>query len=236
MTKKNKKKKGKKRLKVFLLLFIVIIIIFGIIVLLCAYVFDVKTKAVIIHGNNYVTDNEILEQANIEDYPNFILANTIKISNEIEKNNFIKDAKVRKNLFFQINIYIEENKPLFIREDTNKIVFDANNEIDNEGNKNLNIPYLINYVPNTKYEELIKKIKKLDYKLVQKISQIKYEPTKYDEDRFIFYMNDSNRVYINLPKMKSFNKYDEMVTKFEGKTGKLFLDGGNYFEIDKKKK
>ena len=60
-----------------------------------------------------------------------------------------------------------------------------------------------------------------------------YSPTKYDEDRFILYMNDSNRVYINLPKFKSFNKYDEMVTKLEGKTGKLFLDSGNYFEIDK---
>ena len=60
-----------------------------------------------------------------------------------------------------------------------------------------------------------------------------YSPTKYDEDRFILYMNDSNRVYINLPKFKSFNKYDEMVTKFEGKTGRLYLDSGNYFEIDK---
>ena len=56
----------------------------------------------------------------------------------------------------------------------------------------------------------------------------------YDEDRFILYMNDSNRVYINLPKFKNFNDYDKMVTKFEGKTGKLYLDSGNYFEYDKK--
>ena len=33
-------------------------------------------------------------------------------------------------------------------------------------------------------------------------------------------------------KFKSLNKYDEMVTKFEGKTGVLYLDSGNYFEID----
>ena len=74
---------------------------------------------------------------------------------------------------------------------------------------------------------------KIDYALIKKISQIKYDPTKYDEDRFILYMNDSNRVYINLPKFKNFNKYEEMVSKFEGKTGILYLDSGNYFEIDK---
>ena len=114
------------------------------------------------------------------------------------------------------------------------IVFDKNSEIKNDSSLNLNIPYLINYVPNTKYEDLIEKLQKIDYNLLKKISQIKYEPTKYDDDRFILYMNDSNRVYINLPKFKNFNDYDKMVTKFEGKTGKLYLDSGNYFEYDKK--
>ena len=70
----------------------------------------------------------------------------------------------------------------------------------------------------------------------KKISDIKYYPNKYDEDRFVLYMNDSNKVYINLAKFKNINKYDEMVTKFEGKTGTLYLDSGNYFSIDKNQK
>lgn len=230
---KKKSKKGNRKLRFILLVIGTILLLFFTIVLLSIYVLDTKTKAIIIHGNNIVTDNQILEETNLIDYPNFFKTNGNAIEKKLEKLSFIKNAKVKKNLLLQIHIYIEENRPLFIREDTNMIVFDKNNEIPNNSKEKLNVPYLINYVPNTKYEELIKKIKQIDYNLVKKISQIKYEPSKYDEDRFILYMNDSNRVYINLPKFKSFNKYDEMVTKFEGKTGILYLDSGNYFEFDK---
>ena len=231
--KKNKSKRPKKKVRIFLLITSLFLLAFISAYLLCAYVFEVKTKAVIIEGNDIITDNEILEYANLIDYPNFILTNTKKIEKKLEKQEFIKDAKVTKNYMFQMHIKVKENKPLFIREDTNKIVFDTKKEIPNDKTKNLNVPYLINYVPNTKYDKLIEKIKQIDYSLLKKVSQIKYDPNKYDEDRFLLYMNDSNRVYINLPKFKNFNKYDEMVTKFEGKTGTLYLDSGNYFEIDK---
>ena len=73
----------------------------------------------------------------------------------------------------------------------------------------------------------------IDNSIINKISDIKYDPNEYDEDRFLLYMNDSNKVYINLPKFKNLNKYNEMVTKFEGKVGTLYLDSGNYFEIEK---
>ena len=231
---KKKSKKKNKKLRIFILVVVLLVLLFFSLALLCVKVLDIKTKAVIIHGNNIITDNEVLETANLIDYPNFFKTSTNSIKKSLEKQVYIKRVKVKKNTLLQIHIYIEEVKPLFIREDTNMIVFDKSIEIKNDMDKDLNIPYLINYVPNTKYEELIKKLKEIDYNLLKKISQIKYEPNKYDEDRFILYMNDSNRVYINLPKFKSFNEYDKMVTKFEGKTGKLYLDSGNYFEYDKK--
>jgi cell division septal protein FtsQ len=195
-------------------------------------VFDIKTKAVIIHGNNIITDKEVLELADMKDYPSFFTLKTRAIEKKLEKSPFIKEAELRRGLYFQIHLYITENKPLFIREDTNKIIFEDGKEENNEYDS-LEIPSLINYVPNTKYPELIKKLNQINYNLLKRVSQIKYEPNKYDDARFILYMNDSNRVYINLPKFKSFNDYDKMVTKFEGKTGKLYLDSGNYFEIDK---
>lgn len=231
MSKKVRKKNKKFRIFILVLSFLLII---GLsIFLLCYYVLDVKTKAIIIHGNNIITDSEVLELSNLEDYPNFFSANDGAIKKKLTSNPFIKSVKIKRNVFLQLHIYITENKPLFIREDTNMIVFDVKNETKNDIGKTLDVPSLINYVPNTKYDELIKKLKQIDYGLLKKVSQIKYEPTKYDEDRFILFMNDSNRVYINLPKFKSFNKYNQMVTKFEGKTGKLYLDSGNYFEIDK---
>lgn len=230
---KKKNKKVKRKFRIFIVILVFLLIISFAIVMVGAYVFNVKTSSVLVYGNNIVSEQEILESAGLEERPNFFLANTTVIESNLEKNPYIKDVDIKRNLYLQINIYVEEYEPLFIREDINMVVFDKKNEVLNDGTKNLSIPSLVNYVPDTKYEVLIDKMKVLDYSLVKKISQIMYSPTKYDEDRFIFYMNDSNRVYINLPKFKSFNKYDEMVTKFEGKTGKLYLDSGNYFEIDK---
>ena len=234
MKRRKEKKVRKKRrwLRILFLLFLLFVFIGFIVMFLGAYVFDTRVRTVIIHNNTIYNDQQILEMADLIDYPNFFLTNTSKIKKDLEKDDFINDVKIKRDTKLRLHVYIEEEKPLFIREDTNKIVFDKNKEINNDG-KYLDVPYLINYVPNTKYDSFIEKIKQIDYDLLKKISQIKYDPSKYDEDRFLLYMNDSNRVYVNLPKFKAFNKYDEMVTKFEGKTGTLYLDSGNYFEIDK---
>lgn len=230
---KKKEKKGKRKFRIFILIIGFLLLLTFIIIMLGAYVFKIQAKSIIVHGNSYIPESEILDSINLEENPNFFLTSTVDITKNLKKNPFIKEVKVTKNILFEINIYIEEYKPYFIREDQSKIVLSNGKEIQNKEEYDLNIPSLINYVPDTKYKELIEKLNKIDYILIKKISQIMYSPTKYDEDRFILYMNDSNRVYINLPKFKSFNKYDEMVTKLEGKTGKLFLDSGNYFEIDK---
>ena len=230
----TKTRKKHRKLKIFILIFSLLLIIGISIFLLCYYVFDIKTKAVIIHGNNLITDNEVLEIADIIDYPNYFTVNKKSIIKKLKENSFINKVEIKHGTHFKLHIYITENKPLFIREDTNMIVFSNGKETKNQQEKELNIPSLINYVPNTKYSDLIKKLNQVDYKLLKRISQIKYDPNKFDDARFILYMNDSNRVYINLPKFKNFNDYDKMVTKFEGKTGTLYLDSGNYFEIDKK--
>ena len=211
---KKKSKKKNKKLRIFILVVGFLALLFFSLALLCTKVLDIKTKAIVIHGNDIITDNEVLESANLIDYPNFFKTSSSSIKKQLEKQPFIKKVKIKKNALLQMHIYIEEAKPLFIREDTNMIVFDTNTETKNNIDKNLNIPYLINYVPNTKYEELIKKLKEIDYNLLKKISQIKYEPNKYDEDRFILYLNDSNRLYIHLPKFKSFNDYNNIVIKF----------------------
>ena len=72
-----------------------------------------------------------------------------------------------------MHVYICENKPLFIREDTNMIVFDSKKEIKNDFGRNLDIPSLINYVPNKKYAQLLEKLTQIDYDLLKKVSQIK---------------------------------------------------------------
>ena len=63
------------------------------------------------------------------------------------------------------------------------------------------------------------------------ISQIKYDPSDYDDERFLLYMDDDNLVYITLYKFTNINKYNEIVKNFGNKRGIIYLDSGNYFEI-----
>ena len=224
-------KKKRKVKKIFKILFIILILIFMLYIFPC-YILDIRIKNIYIKNNNILTDKQIIEITNLKDYPNYYKTNTFKIKKELMKNPYIKDCKVYKGLLNKITIDILENKILFIRLDTKKIVFENKKEI-NYDKELLNIPYLINYVPDTKYNNLIDKLNKIDVTVLYKISEIKYDPNKYDEDRFLLYMNDDNYVYITLTKMDLLNKYNEAITKFEGKKGTLYLDSGNYFEIRK---
>lgn len=225
-------KKRKRRVnKIFKTLFIILVLVFILYIFPC-YILDIRIKNIYIKNNNILTDKQIIEIANLKDYPNYYKTNTFKIKKDLMNNPYIKDCKVYKGLFNKITIDITENKILFIRLDTKKIVFENKKEIDYD-KELLNVPYLINYVPDTKYNTLIDKLNKIDQEVLYKISEIKYDPNKYDEDRFLLYMNDDNYVYVTLTKMNLLNKYNEAITKFEGKKGTLYLDSGNYFEIRK---
>ncbi len=224
-------KKKRRVNKVFKVLFIILVLVFILYIFPC-YILDIRIKNIYIKNNNILTDKQIIEIANLDDYPNYYKINTFKIKKSLKSNPYIKDCKVYKGLFNKITIDITENKILFIRLDTKKIVFENKKEIDYD-KELLSVPYLINYVPDTKYNTLIDKLNKIDDEVLYKISEIKYDPNKYDEDRFLLYMDDDNYVYVTLTKMNLLNKYNEAITKFEGKKGTLYLDSGNYFEIRK---
>ena len=229
------KKKKKRGFRIFLLVFIAVIFLLLIAFLLCAYVFKLNTRQVIVHDNNIISNEKIIELSKLEDNNNFLLVKRNTIKKNIKTDGIIKNVKIKKNIFFEVHLYIEEYKPLFYNDDNKKLVLDNKDEIDMKDYYDINVPTLVNYVPDKVYDKLIKKINESNYKVIEKISDIKYYPNNYDEERFILYMIDSNIVYINLPKFKSINDYDKMVEKFEGKTGKLYLDGGNYFEYNDNK-
>ena len=73
----------------------------------------------------------------------------------------------------------------------------------------------------------------IDRDILIRISEIKYDPTELDNERFLFYMNDANYVYVTLSKIDLINSYNEIYPTLEGKKGILYLDSGNHFEIKK---
>ncbi len=223
MTKKKKKKK---------INFVRVTIFIIILVFLCflvRYVLNIKTKNIIIHGNNYYNDEKIIEAAGIENYPKFLLLNRRSTAKKIKKLDLIQDVKISKKNHFVLDITVKEKKILFLKRSTNEYILSDEKSIDLD---NINgVPILINYVPEKVEKKLIKEMSKLNTNIIASISEIEYNKTDFDNERFIFYMNDTNKVYITISKIEVMNKYENIVTKFNGKRGVLNLDSGNYLEI-----
>lgn len=221
------KKQKKKVKKGFIKFCVIILILFGI-GNLVYYGFGPNIKNIYVLNNNYLSDQEIIDIAGLNDYPNFYKVSSSSIKKKLKSNILVKDVKIKKRLFNKLYIYVDEYEILFYNQNTSKYVLENKKEISLNG---IVVPTLINYVPDTKYDIFVNKYILLDNKVKQKISEIKYDPNTIDEDRFFLYMNDGNYVYITLTKMELLNKYNDAITKFEGKKGTLYLDSGNYFEI-----
>ena len=134
-----------------------------------------------------------------------------------------------KKLFGKIIIEVEENKVLF-RNTDNKIVLEDGSEID-DNLSNTTVPLLLNYIPDTKYETFVDKMKQINDDILLNISEIRYYPNTQDDDRFLLHMNDGNYVYLTLTKFKQINYYEDVLDQLEGKKGILYLDSGNHFKV-----
>jgi len=218
----------KRRLKRGIVFVLLLFLLVGCYATVVYFVIGTKINNIYVYGNTYLSDQEIIELSNLQDYPNYYTSNSLNIEKKLKKNSLIKDVKVIKRFFKQIHIYVEEHEILlktgekYILEDKSEITF----------YKDIyNVPILINYVPNTKMESFIDKLSKVETDVLIKISEIKYDPTELDEDRFLLYMNDDNYVYITLTKLDLINKYNETLEQLEGKKGILYLDSGSYFKI-----
>lgn len=199
---------------------------------LTMYLLDIKTKNIIVLNNNYYSDEKIIETAGIEKYPKFLTLNTNKIKKKLLKLDLIENATIKKKWNFILELTIKEKKILYLVRSENKYKLSDNKLYDIDDV--LSVPTLINYVPESNEKKFVEAFKNIDNNIISMISEIEYSKTSYDSDRFLLYMNDGNMVYVTTNKLKSLNKYVDIVKKLENKKGILYLDSGNYFEIKEK--
>ena len=219
----KKRKKRKLRIgRLFLLIAFIAIISF-----VCDKYIKINIRNIVIKGNNILSDQEVIEQAKLDDYPSFISTFTFNIKKELLKNPYISSVKVRKGLL-SINISLSEKKVLYIDSKTGE-----KNTLDSKikDDKILCAPTLTNEVPNEKIAGFKKAMQKIDIDILCQMSAIKYEPNeKIDSDRYLVYMNDGNKVYLTINKFKKINDYNDIIENIGKQNGILYLDYGNYFE------
>ena len=86
-------------------------------------------------------------------------------------------------------------------------------------------------MPDNIYSDFLNSISSIDYDIVKRISEIKYDPNEVDEGRFLLTMNDGNYVYLTLNKFDKIDNYLDIIKEFDNKKGILYLDSGEYFEV-----
>ncbi len=231
MEKKKKvvSKKQKKKVKIRYGRIFFAFLILGCIFLLFSFFYEAPIKNIIIKNNLFLEDQEIIDLAGIREYPSNMQNSSSKIKQRLENNTYIKSAQVKKNIKGQVIIEVEENYPLFYYQSNNKTILLDGKEV----NANFEVPLVINYIPNTKYEPFLEEMQKISKEVLSRISEIKYDPNEVDDGRFLLSMSDGNYVYLTLTRFSIIDHYIEIISKpeFVGKKGILKLDAGNSFEI-----
>lgn len=215
--KKRRKLKIGRILLAFFLLFLTIFVIYSIL--------NLKITNIFISGNYYLSDQQIIDAASIGDYPSVIKG--VKQIKNLKDNIYIKDVRVKVRKITQVYIEVTENRPLFYSIDMEKTVL-----LDGRTtSEKYPTPTLLNYVIDSVYPTFVEEIGKLDIDILNRISEIKYEPNDVDDNRFLLLMTDGNYVYINNSTFYKLSKYMEIIRNFPNKKGVLYLDYGNNFEI-----
>jgi len=219
-----KKRKKKRKIKKVFILFIIIILL-G----LLGYGYSrLSITNIYVLGNNILTEDEIIREADLITYPKIYQVSKRKIEQKLLQNDLIKEVNVSKSFFGKIKINIIENKILY-RKNNNYIL--SSGKVSSLDKDIIDVPVLLNDIDTDVENKFIEKMTLVNHDILIKISEIEYAKNELDDERFLFYMNDGNYVYITLSKINAVNNYNEIYPTLGGKKGILYLDSGNHFQI-----
>ena len=218
MVKKQQKKK--KKLKLRLNVIFKILSFIAIVALSICYIKELKIKNIYITGNINIKDVTIIETLGIKDYPKIYNLNIKDLENKLKTLPLVDHSNIKRNIFGKLTIEIEETKILFFYKYNNKYIT-ANNKSIEDDISYIGVPSLINFTPDTIFDELVAGLNKIDYNIVTMIGEIEYTPYKSQEGQtidnklFTLTMNDGNIVKIDTVNIKNLNQYNTIYTSLK---------------------
>lgn len=185
------------------------------------FLLKVDISLIEVSGNEYVKDTQIIKAAGLNDDVTFLGFSAKDVCKAVLNDPLIKSCKIKRKLRFDVEIIVEENVPLFFYANENAIILSDGNRV--AGTNNYGLPTLVNFVPEDILEKFITGLADIDSDIIRSISEIEYSPssnangTYIDKERFIFDMNDGNKVIINNKKMAVFNHYKKIYASIDKK-------------------
>ena len=182
-------------------------------------------KAIVIEGNVYLKDENILELSKISTSSKFLFTNARKIKESIKENGLINDCEVRMLDDQTINIKVEEKKIVgYAYEDKQNVLI---LEDDSRYVLSKDDLYLIGKVPliegftKDKIILIEKNFNEVDYRMINEISEIHYYPELKFQDHEII-MRDGNYVFTSVYGLKILNKYYDIALSYTDGTNKCY--------------
>ena len=225
------KHKRKRRLRVkFLLKCLTFILLLTLSII---YLKNFHIKNIYINGNETIPDVKIIETLGLKNYPKMSKLNVKKgKQNILTQYPIIEKVSIKRNLLGKVTIDITESKILFYYKYNSKYITTTGKSIDDQDNEYYGYPTLINFTPDTIFEDLLKGLNKVDYNIIKMISEIEYNPYKgtdgtiIDNNRFTLKMNDGNTVIIDIVNIKNLNSYNKIYASLgmDKEKGILYLD------------
>jgi cell division protein FtsQ len=218
MVKKQQKKK--KRLKLRVKVLFKILLFLGLVALSIYYLKELKVRNIYITGNETIKDVTIIETLGIKDYPKIYKLKPNKMEKKLNSLPLVETSSIKRNLLGKVTINIKETNILFYYKYNNKYIT-SNNKSIKDDQSYVGIPTLINFTPDTVFDDLVTGLNKIDYNVVKMINEIEYTPykseegTTIDNNLFTLSMNDGNIVKIDTVNIRNLDYYKTIYTSLK---------------------
>ena len=160
-----------------------------------------KIQTIVPRGNTIIPNNIVISESGLVENSSFkLLVNNLLVGRRFSKNPFIQTVTVVKKNVGQVELIVEE-RPIIFKTFRNEVwyaYFSNGTYAEIPANYFVAAANLIEIPADVEFDfaGLAKELAIVPSEIVEAISEIKYAPNDLETERYIFYMEDGNRINI----------------------------------------
>lgn len=193
-------------------------------------------KSIEVSGNEYVLEDSIIEASGITEETNLWEINKEAIVQNIKKIDEIRHAELKRKFPNSIEIIVEEYKRIaYLANDGEYYPIAETGKILDKVPRNeypYDAPILVDWKQGMVVEKFAEELAHVPSSILNRISEIYYEPTKSDPYQVLLYMNDGNIVYSTVRNFSErISSYPAIAKEIDpNKKGIIHMRMSPYFE------
>ncbi len=229
--KETRRQKAKFRLKVLLTIFFVLMV-------LIVYFNSSFSKLgnIKLSGNSYVTLAEIKAWGDIQEEDLFITFNSKDLQQRLEEHKEIHQVKISKSFPNTLRIEIAESKPIgYAKTETIYAPILESGVIKLEmgtATPSTDLPIFFGFSSDEYLANLVGELSQVPADILNRISEVHYDPKETDPSCIYMYMNDGMKVVGNINNLaQNLSYYPNLISQLQpGEKGIIDIEVGMYFK------